>query len=155
MTGHHPVNHLGDFLGWETPPDILKALGRFDFDPRVTGLNSLSRPWSGRVFLNPPYDRNIHLWLSRLYNHGDGIALIFARTETRHFHDWVWRRADGVFFFKGRLHFYRHGLRAKDNAGAPSCLVAYGERNDESLRTCSLAGYYVALPSDRVTSNSP
>ena len=74
-------------------------------------------------------------------SHGNGIALIFARTETEMFHRCVWGRAQAVLFLQGRL-FFRHvsGQKAKHNAGAPSCLVAYGEENVEALRTCRLEG---------------
>jgi hypothetical protein len=84
--------------------------------------------------LNPPYGKETGRWLDRLACHGDGIALIFARTETEMFFEHVWTKANGVFFFRGRLHFHRiDGTRAKANAGAPSCLVAYGNQNQDAL----------------------
>ena len=66
--------------------------------------------------------------------HGDGIALIPARTETTMFYEGVWGYADGVLFIKGRPHFYYvDGSRAPFNSGAPIALVAYGQNNLESL----------------------
>jgi hypothetical protein len=41
-----------------------------------------------------------------LKNHGNGIALVYARTETKFFFDHIWNDADALFFFKGRLLFY-------------------------------------------------
>ena len=73
------------------------------------------------------------------------IALIFARTETIGFHERIWNKADGVFFFKGRLKFYRVDGTEGDCANAPSCLIAYGEENSRALKNCNLKGKYINL----------
>ena len=81
-----------------------------------------------------------------LADHGNGIALIFARTETGIFFPWVWDRADAVLFLKGRLTFYtKAGERAPHNGGAPSVLIAYGQNNVQSLMNCGIAGRLVML----------
>jgi hypothetical protein len=147
---------------WLTPPYILKALGEFDLDPSA----SLNRPWDtakhhytieddglvqewfGRVWLNPPYGPVLAKWLRRLADHGNGIALIFARTETKAFFDEVWDKADAILFLKGRINFYRPDGAAGNNAGSPSVLVAYGEANVRILETCSLNGKLVYLKRD-------
>ena len=146
MGGHQSAAMLKD--EWLTPPEIIKSLGEFDLDPcapinRPWDManshytiedNGLVQPWFGRVWLNPPYGLEAAKWLDRLADHGNGIALIFARTETRMFFDHVWGRADAVLFIEGRLHFHHvDGSRAKANSGAPSCLVAYGENNASRL----------------------
>lgn len=96
--------------------------------------------------MNPPFGRDAVKWMRRLAAHGDGIALLPARTETAMFFETVWRSADAVLFLAGRPHFYRvDGTRAPFNSGAPICLVAYGERNAEILRACGLAGKWVRL----------
>lgn len=145
---------------WLTPPHVLLALGSFDLDPcspvvRPWAIaaqhytivnNGLSLPWQGRVFCNPPYGSETSKWLSRCADHGNAIALIFARTETRMFFEHVWPKAQALLFLEGRL-FFHHvcGTRARANAGAPSVLVAYGEGNAAVLKGCSLAGRYVGL----------
>jgi hypothetical protein len=157
--GHH--NPAAKSETWLTPQYILTALGPFDLDPcaaeelpqwaapryfthRVDGL---SQPWHGRVWLNPPYTANkVGVWMRRLADHGDGIALIFARTETETFFETVWRAADAVFFFEGRINFhFPNGTRSPSNAGAPSCLVAYGQRNEIALRASGLRGITISL----------
>jgi hypothetical protein len=46
----------------------------------------------------------------------------------------VWSKADGLLFLHGRLHFhYPDGTRAAANSGAPSVLVAYGQRDAQIL----------------------
>ena len=142
--GGHNLPNVGQSVEWHTPPEILEALGPFNDDPCQPGAtNGLTRPWKGFVWLNPPYDRDLNKWLSKLAAHGNGIALIFARTETKTFFEQVWQKADAVFFFKGRLHFYQHGVRAKANAGAPSCLVAYGADAVDRIVDSLLEGSFV------------
>jgi hypothetical protein len=71
--------------------------------------------------------------------HGNGIALIPARTETAMFYESVWLGASAVCFLKGRPHFHRvDGTRAAFNSGAPICLVAYGAENVAALERAAL-----------------
>lgn len=144
---------------WLTPPDILAALGPFDLDPCAPVLrpwdtaknhyteidNGLTLAWVGRVFLNPPYS-DAGVWLSRLATHGNGVALVFARTDTRWFHSCVWGKADALLFLRGRLKFFHvDGSEAKGNCGAPSVLIAFGGGNACQLQQSGLAGAYVKL----------
>lgn len=145
---------------WLTPPEIIKALGEFDLDPcapikrpwEIAKVhytiedNGLKKPWNGRVWCNPPYGNEAGKWLGRLAEHGNGIALIFARTETGSFFDHIWNKAQGILFLKGRLVFYNvDGSKPKNSAGAPSCLVAYGKENAEALKQCGLNGKFLYL----------
>lgn len=158
--------HFGNMHGglsgkdeWLTPPGLIKSLGEFDLDPCAPVVrpwptavehytiedDGLSRGWFGRVWLNPPYGGATWKWVRRLAEHGNGIALIYARTETKGFHEEVWEKATGILFLKGRLRFYHvDGSESSESAGAPSCLVAYGYRNYEVLRDCGL-GYTTIL----------
>lgn len=159
--GHH--SPTPDSMACVTPPDLIEALGPFDLDPcaSIKGRrpwptasqhytiieDGLQYSWHGRfVWLNPPYGRETGKWVRKLARHGNGLALLFARTETRIFFPWVWSYAAMVFFLKGRLHFYRgDGTRAKGNAGAPSVLVAYGKEACLRLRLFQWPGRMVIL----------
>lgn len=138
---------------WLTPPEILRALGTFDLDPcspvtrpwptaaehYTVADDGLSLPWIGRVWCNPPFGREAVKWLRRLREHGNGIALIPARTETAMFYGEVWGHAHAVCFIKGRPHFhYVDGRRAPFNSGAPIALIAYGDTNAVVLRLSGL-----------------
>lgn len=149
-------SHNAQTTTWLTPPHIIEDLGPFDFDPcgypgwptadTVSHLpvDGLSIPWVGRVWLNPPYGAEAWVWLARLAEHGTGTALIFARTETAGFVEQVWGKADAIKFLHGRLFFHRpDGTRAAANAGAPSCLVAYGEEDVLKLQESKLPGTVV------------
>lgn len=161
MGGHHSAAALKE--EWLTPPEIVRALGVFDLDPcapfarpwETAGYHytiysdGMKQPWFGRVWLNPPYGAKTGAWLEKLAEHGNGIALIFARTETEMFFEQVWGRADAVLFLQGRLHFHHvDGRRAAANAGAPSVLVAYGKNNVDALRESGIAGKLIVLRGD-------
>jgi hypothetical protein len=153
---------VGKNQEWLTPPEILRALGSFDLDPcapvpprpwptarfhLTVEDDGLAAQWFGRVWLNPPFNRYIApRWMQKMAAHGNGIALVPARTETAMFTECVWEAATAVLFLKGRPHFhYVDGTRAQANSGAPICLVAYGYKNMEALDDSDLPGRLVRL----------
>lgn len=153
MGGHHATVAKKD--EWLTPPEILKALGPFDLDPCAPirrpwpmAANHFTiedrghmKEWAGRVWCNPPYGAELATWLGRCADHGNAIALVFARTETEAFQQVVFPRATALFFFAGRLTFYHvDGTKAKDNGGAPSVLIAFDEYNREAIRYAAHKG---------------
>lgn len=157
--GHHSAKAAT--IHWLTPPWILQSLGRFDLDPcaapyprpwdtatEMWDSDGLSRPWHDRVWCNPPYGSQLGAWLQRLAEHGNGVALVFARTEIKAFHEHVWPRAHAALFLRGRLTFYRlDGCLAQGNAGGPSVLIAYGQSNADALSRSGLAGHTVQIRS--------
>lgn len=150
--GHHGV---GRTVHWLTPPRILKALGPFDLDPcacpeprpwptaeEMWSHGGHLRRWHGFVWCNPPYGRDIGVWMNRVATYdGPALALTFARTETQWFHRYVWKKALAVFFFEGRINFHLppDGERSGKNAGGPSCVAAYGEQALQRLEKLSEA----------------
>ncbi len=157
--GSHQSANMGKDE-WLTPPFILEALGSFDLDPcspiirpwntaknHYTILdNGLKQEWFGKVWCNPPYGLESAEWLKKLSDHGHGIALIFARTETKMFFDEVWDKASALLFLKGRLYFHHvNGDVAKANAGAPSVLIAYGNECSAILENTKLPGKFIKL----------
>ena len=161
--GSHTKPNKGITTEWLTPPEVVSELGLFHLDPcspinrpwdtakvHYTRIDDgLSKPWWGRVWCNPPYDQNLSQWIRRMINHGDGIMLLFARTEIADFR-LLWRHADGFLFLFKRLSFYHvDGTKAKGNAGGPSVLIAFGEDNSEILQKCKLEGAY--LPKATIT----
>lgn len=96
--------------------------------------------------MNPPFGAHTAAWLARMADHGNGIALAFARTDTAMFHAHVFNGADGVLFIAGRPHFHLpDGSRAKGNSGGPICLIAYGAANAERLRASGIAGKFFQI----------
>lgn len=158
MTGHQrPVR--GTTNVWLTPPHIIEALAPFDLDPCAAvdqpwrtatrhlteSDDGLAHEWAGLVWCNPPFGPEVGEWLNRLAEHGNGIGLCAARTETRWFVSAVWGRADAVLFLHGRPHFHTpDGERGYANSGVPICLIGYGPTAVQRLRDSGLDGTLLA-----------
>lgn len=152
---------VGKTQEWLTPPEVIQVLGPFDLDPcspvdriwdtaahHFTILdNGLVRPWWGRVFLNPPYDRRvIGKWLHIMAQHANGTALIFARTDTEAFQTYCFNRAVSGLFVDGRIGFYLpNGKLPKNQSGAPSVFVAYSEYDAERLESSGIRGRHISF----------
>ena len=120
---------------WSTPQGLFDELDKefhFTLDPCATKGNAkcakfytkdddgLSKDWSGEiVFMNPPYGREIGKWVKKISEQG-GVALLPARTDTKWFHNYIYKKAD-VRFIKGRLKFGG----SKNSAPFPSMLVVF------------------------------
>lgn len=153
---------IAQTIEWYTPPWLLQQLGEFDLDPcsplnnpfsQRIGKNNytikddgLNKKWKGRVFLNPPYGREIKYWMKKISEHNNGIALVFARVDTEWFHNYVFNKASSLFFFKGRIKFYKpDGTESSTNGGAPSVLIAYGKENIKTLKNLKIEGELIIL----------
>lgn len=146
---------------WLTPPEIINALGPFDLDPccpptmpwRTAAQmvhwpnDGLKVDWSGkRVWCNPPYGREAMPFIRRMAVHdGGGILLIFARTDTAAWQDWIFPYAYAVLFLRGRLRFHRPDGTQGETATAPSALIAYSEQDFVRLRESGLEGHLLRV----------
>jgi phage N-6-adenine-methyltransferase len=142
---------------WYTPPHIvgcvLATLGAIDLDPCADpgraipaathftkADDGLAHEWRGRIFMNPPYGREIGEWTGKLaaeYTAGrvtEAIALVPARVDAR----W-WRTfpATSVCFVDGRLKF----SGAKNSAPFPSALLYLGARPEVFEAAVSSVGH--------------
>lgn len=125
---------------WSTPADLFKKLDEefhFQTDPCTTKDNplgckyfytkdddGLTREWIGPTFINPPYSQ-IDKWVAqsatRTRRHPI-VMLIPARTDTRYFHQYVYKKPDvEIRFIKGRLKFGN----SKNSAPFPSMIVIF------------------------------
>ena len=126
-----------DLTGKTVMPTMVDLHGHFGFQNIPEGT------MSKETFTR----ENLIDHMQRLAYHRHGTALIFARTETNTWHDWVWPFASGILFVRGRLTFHHvDGRRSGYNAGAPSTLIAYGRADAERLADCAIPGHYIDLP---------
>jgi hypothetical protein len=149
-----------------TPKWIIDALGPFDLDPCAAHPrpwdcakknlserdNGFSYKWLTEqlIWLNPPFNRyGVEEWLTRLALHGNGIALLHARTETAWFRV-CWKHASGIFFLHQRVIFCKPDGSPQTtlkgevaNSGAPVCFVAFGDLAYGRLLRCHLEGTLV------------
>jgi phage N-6-adenine-methyltransferase len=129
---------------WETPADLFALLDRefhFTLDACATADNAkcsryftpeqdgLAQPWTGRVWLNPPYGRGIERWVRKAYESAQTTAevvvcLLPVRTDSRWWWQWV-TKADERRFLHRRLRFGQGPNRAP----FPSAVVVF--RNPE------------------------
>ena len=131
---------------WRTPDRVFADLhAEFDFtvDACANDENALLsrywterdepllRSWDGeRVFMNPPYGRQIRRWMHKAdieAEHAELIvALVPSRTDTGWWHDYA-MGADEIRFIRGRLEFagVAKGNPQSHNAPFPSCLVIW------------------------------
>ena len=146
---------------WYTPRWLFDRLSlEFDLDPCAPVLphadwipaaericlpdDGLSASWCGAggkplsVWLNPPYGKNTEAWMRRLAAHGNGVALVFARSDTRWWQETV-PAATLFCLMEGRVRFVgKDGKPASSTAGAPSALVAFGEDCARAVASASL-----------------
>jgi hypothetical protein len=141
-----------------TPKWLIDALGPFETDPcaadprpwdcaRVNipeAMDGLTYEWFGMVWLNPPFNRyQVGLWVDRLARHGNGIALVHARTEAAWFRP-IWRHAAAILFLDKRIKFCRpDGTEQGANSGAPPVLAAFGRDAVHRLYGANLSGAFV------------
>ena len=146
---------LGATDEWFTPPEIFAGLGcRFDLDPcqpeegraflsvpcdRFYTEMGLARAWNGFVWLNPPFGgRNgVVRWLEKFFAHGNGIALVPARTSAGWFHDFA-PCADAMLFPRGKTKFIRPDGSVGKSPGTGIVLMASGQRGAAVLRASTL-----------------
>jgi hypothetical protein len=159
--GAHQSARSGS-VDWLTPPEWIADLGPFGLDPCTpeAGMpwrtakrmlkpsdNGLTADWGQNfVWLNPPYGppKVIEPWMRKMADHGNGIALIFARTDTACWHEYVFACASAILFVRGRPHFHdATGKRAAANCGAPVALVGYGPEAEVRLARSGIAGRLV------------
>ena len=135
---------------WETPNGFFKELDRefhFTLDACATAENAkvkanyitkeidaLRVPWTGVVWCNPPYGRDIGLWFRKVRIEAEAgstvVMLAPARTDTRWWHDNVQGIASEVRFVRGRLKFQggeSKGAKAvaSQSAPFPSAVIIY------------------------------
>jgi phage N-6-adenine-methyltransferase len=126
---------------WATPQLLFDELdhifGGFTLDPCATNANAkcsrfftraddgLLKPWTGKVFMNPPYGREIGKWVKKAWEESlQGtlvVCLLPARVDTRWWHEFA--RKGHVHFLRGRLKFGS----ARNSAPFPSAIVTFGK----------------------------
>lgn len=150
---------------WYTPPYIFDSLKlEFDLDPcmpikRIEWIptwhaftkddNGLVQSWDvppksgvrhaagALVWLNPPYGEQSGAWMRKLIDHGEGVALTFARTDVQWFQVAL-QAAWNACFIQGRVNFVGADGKVKGHAAAPSVLLAYGLRASMAVSECGL-----------------
>ncbi len=152
------VHYSSDTPEWYTPPHIIdKVIDLFidiDLDPCSNSMvnpsipalkhftkeeNGLSKEWYGKVYMNPPYGRDISHWVDKViqeYRAGrvtEAILLVPSRTDTK----WFGKLNDYCFcFVRGRLKF----SGVKNAAPFPNAVVYMGVNSNNFINHFSDIG---------------
>lgn len=167
---------------WATPMSVFEPLDRefgFTLDTAATAENAkcarfytvdhdgLKQPWTGRVWCNPPYGREIPKWVKRgavaaMSGEADLVVLLVpARTDTAWWHDNIqperkpphpWVRE--IIFRRGRIKFVG---TLRGSAPFPSAIVVMGppvaiEANAKGWRCPTCDAYWAtSRPTEGLT----
>lgn len=124
---------------WATPQAFFDECNKeFNFTVDVCATNKntkceefwnkeddgLIKNWNHlRCWMNPPYGREIGKWVKKASEARGGVVvcLLPARTDTRYFHDYIYKKKGvEIRFIKGRIKFSNKGP-----APFPSMLVVF------------------------------
>lgn len=159
-----PPNERND--RWGTPAFITEALTQevpFDLDPcgapqwthaqrtyiLENGDDGLRDPWFGRVWMNPPYGKEMRTWVDKLIEHGTGTMIIPVATGTKMWIDAVLPNASGIHFWRHRVaYLHRDGREDNMVSTAPSALVSFGDLDTQILKTSGLPGVFFEMKGD-------
>lgn len=136
----------GNGRHWETPPEIFEPLDRefrFTLDPCCTAATAkaakfyteaddgLTKDWAGeRVFMNPPYGREIYPWTRKARTSGAlVVGLLPASCDLAWWHDDVVGHAE-VRYIRGRVRFLTGGAYRSSGFFASVVVIWRGGRHD-------------------------
>ena len=134
---------------WRTPPELFSRLDQefgFTMDaaamadsalcpnwygpdhPDPERRDSLSVPWGGVVWCNPPYGRGVGSWVEKAASEAEAgavvVMLIMANTDTTYFHEYGWKATE-IRLIKGRVKFLRRGGEKAGAAPKGSALLIF------------------------------
>lgn len=146
----------GETDDWYTPKYIFDALGlEFDLDPasppegpRYVPLSrggvfywerGLEQPWRGVVWMNPPFgnQKTKRAWLTKFFDHGNGVALVPDRTSAPWFQEYA-PRAECVCFVAPKIKFERPDGTRGESPGTGTALMGVGAVAASAVQSCGL-----------------
>lgn len=134
---------------WETPPALFRHLNlihNFTLDVCASNENAkcdryftkehdaFSEEWHGVCWMNPPYGKNIELWMKKAYQSSQKgatvVCLIPSRTDTRWWHAYAMKGK--ITYIRGRLAFGKNKDFSK-KAPFPSAIVVFSPPEGEQV----------------------
>lgn len=167
MAGHIPDSKSID---WCTPEKIWSPIDQFfngiDLDPcsnphsTVPAINRICLPddgleeqWFGKVFVNPPYGRELKNWVIKgigeylVGNAQEVIFLIPAYVDTKIWQNGIFGKASALCFLNGRLKFELNGEPAQ-SAPMPCALVYIGSRSKQFITAFRQLGFTMEIKNE-------
>jgi len=138
-------------MTWETPQWLFDKLDKefhFTLDVCASANNTkcnkywnveqdaLKHNWAANkevYWMNPPYGREVGVWIEKAYNESlkgaTVVCLIPSRTDTKYWHDYC-MKASEIRFIKGRLKFGD----SKNSAPFPSAIVIFNGKQNSNIK---------------------
>jgi hypothetical protein len=148
FTQTEPQNHQSENT-WFTPKIFTDTLGPFDLDPCTMSFRphstadehiehdrggcGLKAEWHGRVWLNPPYGKEIGPFIDKFLAHKSGVMLIFARMGSEGVQK-IARSGAFIYCLRKRIGFVQRDGNKVTNAGTDSLLVFFDENEIERVK---------------------
>lgn len=92
--------------------------------------DGLSQPWTGRVWMNPPYS-NVTPWIHRFIDHGNGIGIVpLVRSK------WLsraWRQLDAIVIPDDLTIRFERPEGKPATISYPTAFVAMGATNSKAI----------------------
>jgi DNA N-6-adenine-methyltransferase (Dam) len=153
---------------WYTPRHVFEAMAvQFDMDVASPGKdvvpwipamrhmteNSLTKPWSGFVWMNAPFGPRNGLvpWVKKFFEHGCGVALVPDRTSAPWWQQFV-PAADLVLFVSPKIKFVGADRKSGKSPAQGTCLLAAGKLGVGALRNAADNGLGVLMTPSRCAS---
>lgn len=138
MSSRLDVHYSSRTDEWSTPDDFFAELNEtfhFDLDACASPRNAkcaryftreqdaLQQQWQGKVWMNPPYGREIAAFMRKAYEESllgaTVVCLVPSRTDTQWWHRYAMRGQ--IIYLRGRLRFGG----AETSAPFPSAIVIF------------------------------
>ena len=140
------IENVEEFMSWgdmdENGKPISMDKGRL-YQKWVRNVKKYGYNFEHRI-LNAA-DFGAYTTVKRMAEHGNGIALLFNRCDSKMFQDVIFEKATAMKFLRNRIRFFRPDGTRGDSPGCGSILIAFGEDNAEVIKTCDIAGKYVRI----------
>lgn len=145
------VHFSSDKMDWETPDNLFQHWNhQYNFTLDVCARkdntkcrkyyspekNGLKQRWRGNCWMNPPYGRELKLWVEKAHRESMSgkccvVCLLPARTDTKMFHQFIWNKEEGKPYNGVQVHFLAGRVKFKGasaSAPFPSMIVIFGRK---------------------------
>jgi hypothetical protein len=105
-----------------------------------------TREWFGRVWLNPPFDYQLPVFVKLMADHNNGVALLPVNLTSKWWKGIIWTRAHSILFLFEKLHFYRgkkQDMTPRSHMDRSEALVAFGAKNTLAIKRSGIGGQLV------------
>lgn len=157
------VGHNSGKYEWYTPKKFIDAarnvMGSIDLDPASSEIankviqstkiyteqdSGLVHPWSGNVWMNPPYNNSLVGEFTRkliedLPSINQACVLVNNATETRWF-DHIVTKCDVMCAVKGRIKFLHENGEATGSSLQGQVIMYFGKNSDKFIKEFKVFG---------------